>query len=303
MIENRLSIAVVGAGGVGGYIASKLIDADLADVTLYARGTHLEAIQKEGLQVIDVDKAFVVHPQTLPPEQLSHFDVIFIATKSYDFASACEQISDHVGEDSLIIPLANGVDHKRELGQYLQQGILCDGCVYVISHLKEAGVIFKKSPLFYLLFGSDQQSEKMQVLADLLNKSGLKSKLSQQIVYDCWKKYLFISSFATMTSYFDASMDSVMQKYPKIVTEVLAEIKSVANALEIPIDEEDIAKVIKQAENVPEGSKTSMQLDFEQGKKTELESLTGYIVNEGKSLGVKTSWMQKMYEQLDKKGK
>ncbi len=297
MRQNRLNIAVIGAGGVGGYVAARLINADLANVTLFARGKHLEAIQKEGLKVTDVEHTFVVKPQ-ISPQKGHYFDVVFVATKSYDFASACEEIKAFINDKSIIIPLSNGVDHKHVLSQYLANGVVCDGCVYVISHIKESGVIFKKSPLFYLLFGNSKQTEKMVILETVLNKSGLKSKLSDHIVYDCWKKYLFISSFATITSYLDLSMDMVITEHRDLVMQVLEEIKDVANSLAIPIDEEDIAKVVKQAENVPKGSKTSMQLDFESGKKTELESLTGYIVKEGKRLGTKTPLMQKIYTVL-----
>lgn len=82
------------------------------------------------------------------------------------------------------------------------------------------------------------------------------------------------------------------------VDQLLKEIKSVANCLDVPVSDEDVAKVIKQAEGLPADSKTSMQLDFEAGKKTELESLSGYIVREGEKCGVEVPLMRKCYEAL-----
>ncbi len=298
MKMSRLKIAVVGGGGVGGYLAAKLTEHNLADVKLLARGEHLEAIRKEGLTVVDAEERFTVYPDTVLREEDGVLDVVFLAVKSYDFQSACASVASHIGSNTLIIPLANGVGHTELIAGYLKEGIVCEGCVYIISHIAGAGVIRKKSPLFYLIFGAEEIVPKMELVADILNRSGLKTKLSKNAKYDCWKKYLFISTFATLTSYYRQSMDLVWQEHREEVLQLLHEIKSVANAMQIPIDDEDIAKVIKQAENLPKGSKTSMQLDFEEGKKTELESLSGYIVHEAKKYSLEVSLMKRCYEVL-----
>jgi 2-dehydropantoate 2-reductase len=296
-----MKIAIVGVGGVGGYLGAKLIQNGLADVKLFARGEHLKSIQENGLKVIDNNIEFTVISDLSKPDKNEIFDVVFIATKSYDFKSSCKEIVEFIDDDTIILPLANGVNHKLEIREYLKRGIICDACVYIISHIKTYGVIYKKSELFYLVFGSEENTKKMQELSTLLNESGLKNKLSDNATYECWKKYLFISSFATMTSYFEKGMYEVYQDHEDVVKEVLYEIKSVANALDIPICEQDLQKVIKQVKNIPPNSKTSMQLDFEAGKKTELESLCGYIVQEAKTHNINAVWMSKMYKYLMKK--
>jgi len=293
----RLQIGVIGAGGVGGYLAAKLLQKDLADVTLFARGAHLEAICTNGLTVEESGETFTVYPQTALKEGQT-FDVVFLCVKSYDFESACETVREYVGEDTLIVSLANGVGHREEIAGYLHEGVVCDGCVYVVSHVQAPGKIVKKGANFYLIFGSEQISEKMREVAEVLNQSGLKTKLSENAAYDCWKKYLFIATFASLTSYHKKPMDQVWREHETEVHELLSEIKNVANATGVPISDEDVAKVIKQAQNLPEGSKTSMQLDFEAGKKTELESLSGYIVREGEKAGVETPLMRKIYDLL-----
>lgn len=300
-MSKRLQIGIVGAGGVGGYIAAKLMLGGLCDVTLFARGKHAEAIEENGLTVDDAGKLFTVTPTLTPPEQGTAFDVVLLATKAYDFVSACEEVKPFIDDETIVIPLANGVDHKRELSHYLDHGILCDGCLYITSHIQSPGEIVKKSPLFYMLFGSESQSSKLQALLQLLTQSGLKSKLSETVAYDCWKKYLFIASFATMTAYYKVPMDEIAASHKEELVKVLAEIESVALSLGIPITEEDKAKVIMQGENVPKGSKTSMQLDFEAGKKTELETLSGYIVKRACEKNIAVPLMQQMYEALSQR--
>jgi len=297
-MREKMRIAVVGAGGVGGYLAGKLVQKDLVDVYLVARGTHLEAIEKSGLQIRDAEETFTVHPNTAFPEEDVPLDAVFLAVKSYDFEAACAQVAPRIDDETLVIPLANGVDHKAKIETLLGKGIVYEGCVYIISHIEAPGVIRKKSPLFYMVFGDTAITPKMEILAAVLNESGLKTKLTADARTECWKKYLFIATFATLTAYYGESMDVVFAKHRDEVDTVLSEIRAVADALGVPIGEKEIEKVIKQAQNLPEGAKTSMQLDFEAGKKTELESLTGYIVHEAQKMGLEVPLMRKMYENL-----
>ncbi|NOX15216.1 MAG: 2-dehydropantoate 2-reductase [Epsilonproteobacteria bacterium] len=300
-------IGIIGLGGVGGYIGARLIQKNLANISLFARGEHYKAIKKSGLKIKDMNEEFTVTPENLINSQNdeSHeiFDIIFITTKSYSFKEISKTLNQHTNEDTLIIPLSNGINHKVELRNYIQKGILLEGCIYILSNIKEAGYIQKKALTFYLIFGDNQNrfQGKLQKLADILNQSGLKSKLSQNIEYDCWTKYLLISSFATLTSYFEKPMGYILEKKMSLLKEVLDEIITVANALGVNIGENERAKVINQVQNVSYNSKTSMQLDFENSKKTELEALTGYIVHEARNLGIEVRNINIMYEKLAKR--
>lgn len=301
-----LKIGIIGVGGVGGYIGAKLIQNELANVTLFVRGESHNFIKNNYLKVIDCGKEFTVKPKSIidTENDKSHeiFDIIFITTKSYSFKDLSKTINLHVDDNTLIIPLSNGVNHKEEIGGYIKKGTVIDGCIYILSNIKKAGIIEKKAPTFYLLLGDykNRFQDKLQVLVDILNKSELKSKLSQNIEFDCWTKYLLISSFATLTTYFDKPMGYIVEEKIDLLKEVLEEIKSVANAQQVSIGEKEIQKTIKQVQNIPYDSKTSMQIDFENHNKTELESLSGYIVKEAKKLGVEVKNMKMMYEELNK---
>jgi 2-dehydropantoate 2-reductase len=298
----KMKIAIVGVGGVGGYIGA-ILSKNNHDITLIARGNHFDTIEQQGLKVNDNGEEFITKPQLIHSnnkEELSKqtFDVVFLTTKSYDFQSACESIKNSITSSTIIIPLSNGVEHKTELANYLDKGILSEGCIYIVSHIKEAGFIVKKAPKFYLVFGSDKQDEKFEQLAKILNEANLKSKYSNNIKYDCWRKYLFISSFASLTSYFKEPMGYIVNEQREFLEEVVNEVKNVANALKIPISDEDVEKTITQATNIPYNSKTSMQLDFQANHKTELESLCGYVVKKGKELDIATPKMQMIYTKL-----
>lgn len=295
-----LNIAIVGAGGVGGYIGAKLTQ-NFYDVTMIARGKHYEAIKRDGLKIIDYKDEFSVSPKIVKEASNEIFDVVFITTKSYDFEEACKSVENCIDENTLIIPLSNGVDHKKELQNYLDKGIFCDGTIYIISHIEKPGVINRSSYTFYLLYGSDIKDERLLVLREILNQSGLRTNYTNYIEQECWKKYLFISAMGTLTSYFKKPMGYVVGEELETFIDVLIEIKKVANKKGIDLENKDIEKCVKQANHAPYESKTSMQLDFENGKNTELESLCGYIVSEALKYEIEVPVMKKIYEEL--KGK
>jgi 2-dehydropantoate 2-reductase len=299
-MSKRLKVAIVGIGGVGGYIAYRLLEANLADVTLIAKEETVDAITKSGLTLKDIDNESTIHDVYITTNPSDTYDVVIISTKSYDFASACEVIKDSCTKDTLIIPISNGVGHNESINRLLNRDDTAQGCIYIVSHLEKRGVIKRKADTFYMIFGSEIITEKMQEFADILNKSNLKTKLTEDIEYQCWKKYLFISSMASATSYYKQPMGYIVQNHLDILKSLLMEIKDVANALNIAISEDDIDKCIKQAQNVPYESKTSMQLDFENTKETELESLSGYIVQKAKYLDIDVPTMKMVYNELKK---
>ena len=104
-------IAVIGIGGVGGYIAAMLAKA-YPHVTMVARGARRESIRKNGLVLhSDYKGEIVARPeQVVPAREMGQQDYIFICVKNYSLEDVCESIRDMVTEDTVIIPVMNGVD-------------------------------------------------------------------------------------------------------------------------------------------------------------------------------------------------
>lgn len=295
---SSLKIAIVGAGGVGGYLAAKLSQNNY-DVTLICKDKHYEAIKQNGLKVLEYkDEDFVVYPRVEKTVDDDIFDVVFLAVKSYDLQSACKTIEYCIDENTIVIPLSNGVEHQTTIGSYLNNGIICEGAIYIISHLERYGVINRESYTFYLLFGSKQENINLKILEQIFNSCDLKTTNSHNIQYDCWKKYLFICAMGSLTSYFKEPMGYIVKEQLELFIDILIEIKRVADEKGINISNNDIQNAVKQATHVPYDSKTSMQLDFEKGSQTEVESLTGYIVKEAEKLNIEVPQMKKIYDKL-----
>ncbi len=296
-----MRVAVVGLGGVGGYIAAKFVKAGI-DVVGFARGEHLKEIQKNGIKIIEDDESWSVRIDTREEDDLDGyfegaFDVVLFCVKSYDLVESFKHIESHIDENTTLISFSNGVSNADVLRELTSSTVL-DGCVYILSHIESAGVIRKKGKVFAAVFGGDKSAT--QKFESLFEKAGLRFKTPENIVSAIWKKYIFISAFATLTSYYDKSIAYIYENHFDEAKALLEEISEVASSKDIHIKDE-VQKALTTASKVPSDSSTSMHLDFQNRKRDELESLSGYIVKEALKSGIEIPLMSKMYAELLKK--
>jgi 2-dehydropantoate 2-reductase len=289
-----MRIAIIGLGGVGGYLAANLAKTQ-HEVVGFARGEHLAKIQTQDIQIVEDEQSWSA---AFDARELNAadglFDAVLFCVKSYDLEEAYAKIAPHINASTILLSFSNGVSNGDTLRK-LSQSIVLDGCVYILSHQEEAGVIRKKGKVFATVFGGEENAA--HTLAQVFEDAGLRFKVPQNIQKEIWRKYIFIAAFATLTSYYDKSIRFVYENYEEQTQTLLEEIASVAKAKGVDIFDE-VPKALETASKLPEDASTSMHLDFQNKRRTELESLSGYIVQEGKKLNVQTPLMQKMYEEL-----
>jgi 2-dehydropantoate 2-reductase len=298
---STLKIAIVGAGATGGYLAAKLAHSDY-DVTLVAKDKHFKTIRDNGLKVIEYKQnEFTVYPYVVEKLEDDIYDVIFIATKSCDYESACKSIENAVAENTLIIPLSDGLGVSSTLKNYLPSCVIGDGLIHIISELKSPGVIHRKSFTFYLQIGCARENINLKILEELLNHCDLRTSSKKSLQFERWKKYLFTSTLSMLTTYFNETIGYIYKKQLELMLDILLEIKKVANAKDVNITSKDIEKTVTQASHVEYEMKTAMQIEFETNAKSEFDLLVGYVVREALSLNIPIPNMQKIYVSLNKK--
>ena len=272
-----MRVLVIGSGGVGGYLAGVMAKNGI-DVTLFATSKTNQFIAKNGLVIKDVDEEYQVCIKT---KLEGIYDIVIVAVKSYNLDDIIEILKKHTNKNSVVLPLLNGVGHFEKLKEFN----LKKGCIYIVSHKKDINVIHKKANTFYLCYEKDEK------LDELFSKLPLKTKSSENIDIDVWKKYLFIATFATLTSYYKKPMGWVIENKEDEVREFVKRMVNFAKKLNISLDyEKEISKIIKQAKNIPYDSKTSMQIDFEKNNKTELDNIVGFLDDE---------FINRYYEELN----
>jgi len=289
-----MKIAVVGLGGVGGYLAASFAKAGF-DVTGFARGAHLKAIQKNGITIKEDEEQWSVKLGAKElREAKDHFDIVIFCVKSYDLADAYAQMASCVGKESILISFSNGVNNGDILRELSDARVL-DGAIYILAHIEKPGVVRKKGKVFAAVFGGEKTAT--ETLAEVFEKSNLRYKTPEDIKTALWKKYIFIAAFATLTSFYDKPIAAVYKEHKEDAKELLREIAEAAKEQSVNIDDE-VQKALDTAAKLPEDASTSMHLDFQNNKKVELESLSGFIAKSDKA-----PLMLRMYNALKKKVK
>jgi 2-dehydropantoate 2-reductase len=265
------------------------------EIVGFARGAHLEAIRQNGITVVEDTKTWhaTCQAQTLQ-EASGTFDLVLFCVKGYDLLPSLEALRHTIMPQTILLSFANGVANGETLRQNAHAKVL-DGCVYILSHIEKAGVIRKKGKVFAAVFGGEREAS--EKVAALFEEAALRYKTPENIEEAIWKKYIFIAAFATLTSAYDAPIGVIYKEHYEEAKTLLEEIAAVAHAKGIDLHEE-VQKALDTARDVPHDSSTSMHLDFQNNKQTELETLSGTIVREGAKLGVPTPLMKRFYEQL-----
>ena len=299
-----MKIMIVGAGGVGGYLGARFIRAGENDVSLIARGAHLEAIRQRGLHIIDQQEEYTVHPTHAlkNPASLGIQDLILLTLKETDLEAGLQSIRSNVSEQTVILPLLNGVEYRPRILKHYPRANALEGCIYILSNILEPGVIRKKGEIFRLCWGKeDFDPTDYAPVTRLFDRSLPRHKPTADIAFEQWRKFLFISPMAALTSLYKISMDQVYKEHRAPLRRLLEEITALARAKGIPLGKKEIEATLAQTSKVLPGAKTSMQLDLERGKPAEIEALVGYVVKEGKRLGVDVSEMKRVFGALETK--
>jgi len=287
-----MNIVVIGAGGVGGYFGGKLAKAGF-DVTFIARGKHLKAIKEKGLQVKSVLGDFKVHPEVLENIQdIKNPDLVILGVKSWQVLGIADQLKSVITPITMVLPLQNGADNADTLLSVLPKENVLAGLSKIVSKVESPGVInhFAFEPEIIFAEYNSEDTIRIKEVKAVFDKAGFKNTLSKDIQLDIWRKFLFI----TMVSGIGA-ITRVIYKYlqqsdeiKEIIWKTGEEVVSVANAKGIPLKKQDIENSMKAFINSVPNTTASMQRDMMEGKPSELENFNGYIVNQGKLLGIET---------------
>jgi 2-dehydropantoate 2-reductase len=303
----KIKVVVAGIGGVGGYYGGLLSrhcqNREDIDVYFVARGEHLKKIQENGLKIKTETGVFVTKPAlaTNDVAEIGVADYIILCTKSYDLESTIAQLQPCVGSGTVILPLLNGADISERIRHLLPGTEVWEGCVYIVGRLIEPGVVESSGGLHDLFFGYDgSDSERLLFMERLLTDSGIKANLSRNIRMIIWRKFIFISTTASLTSYFNVGFRDLLtdDKRRETTLNFMREVSAVAASEGVVFEHDIIETTIKHIERLPFGTTASMHSDFQGGKNTELDTLTKIVIDLGKRYGVATPTYVQVYEEL-----
>ena len=287
-----MKIAVVGAGGVGGYFGARLAAAG-ADVHFLARGAHLDAMRARGLRV-ESPKGDWHLPRVnaaADPAAIGPCDVVLFCVKLYDVESALASLPPLVGPDTIVLPFQNGVESVDLLSRAIGPAHTGGGTAYVTAVIAEPGVI-RHTVMDSLIFGEldGRRSSRIERFLEACQPAGFHAKLSDDITLEIWTKFVRLSVFSGMTAVTRCAIGPIVRDpdLMAMLMDALREARAVAVAKGVAIPESITANVEEAYGRMSPDAKSSMLHDLERGRRLELPWLSGAVVRLGRESGVPT---------------
>lgn len=279
---------------------------ETVNINFVARGTTYDIVKSNGLTLLsDEHTNPVAHPQQIVKDilDLERTDVYLLCVKEYDLENICLQLKSMVKENTIILPLMNGVDIYERIRKIIPDGMVLPSCVYVASHIKEKGVVEHKGIPGKIITGKDPKHPDYdpQQFVEYLKSAGIDISYQENPFSAIWTKFFFIASFGLVTARYNKSIGNV-NKAPELRQRaflIMQEIKAIASKKGISVAEDIVDKTFEKAATFPFDTPTSLQLDVQSGKQnTELELFAGAIINYGKALDIPVPETTRIYKEI-----
>jgi 2-dehydropantoate 2-reductase len=282
--------AVMGAGGVGGCLGALLARAG-NDVSLITRGEHLEAIRANGLKLIRPSEEFLVEVNaTDKPTQVGPVDLVLFTVKTHFNRHIISTLRPLIGHETSVLTLQNGVESHEQLGAVLGSQIVLPGAFWGSSQVQSPGVIAEAVEA-RISFGEVDETQSLRALdiRKMFRDSGIETELSPDPMQVLWRKFIVLSAAAGITSAAQTRIKELLQftDARKMFCAAMEEALAVGLAKGINLPDDLVQKSLEFVDGLPD-FQNSMHADYENGRSTELEALSGAVVRMGKQVGVQT---------------
>ena len=288
-----MRIAVMGAGGVGGYFGGLLAKAG-QDVTFIARGPHLEAIKANGLAVTsELSGDFTVEgAATDDTASVGPVDLVLYTVKMYHNAEAIPAVRPMIGPETVVLTLQNGVDNGHLLAADLGANHVMVGTAVVLAGIEKPGLVVQRGQVGSITFGemSGGIKSRGQTLLDVFQTASWKVELSDNAMRALWRKFVYLTGSASVNAATQITYGE-MRAIPEtreLIKTAWREIVAVAHASEADPGDDVLDWCESSLDAFPAQGRTSLANDFQAGRPVEIEGLTGAVVRLGREHNVPT---------------
>ena len=299
-----MKIMIFGIGGVGGFVGGALAKS-YEETYFYARNLMKEKIASDGLRLDSVKLGnMIVKPKLVSdsPEELGKMDVIIVSCKGDKLEAACKAMAPLVKESTVVIPLLNGILVSDVMKQWLPPCILADGTIRIFSHIEGPGHIVQDAGLCNITFGMQDGNNPpvFEEIAKILTDAGVETTVITDIVLQSWKKFMITGTVGAILCYFNGDTGFVRSQegYKEIVEAAYGEVQAVARAKGVELTDDFVAKLVSTIDTNSANTITSLYRDLRDGKDpkdTELDNLVGYLIEQGKLVGIPTPIFEQAY--------
>lgn len=300
-----MRFAILGSGAVGGYYGARLARAG-HDVTFIARGAHLAAIRERGLQIRSPLGDFTV---TAPAEddtsRVGPVDVVIVAVKAYDNASALPMIRAMLSDSTTVLTVQNGVDSVTEVATVAGEARTLGGTTYIATALEAPGLIVQTGTHRRIVFGEvfgdgSKISERVARIQAAMREADIQAEAVPDGRIPIWEKFIFLATLAGFTGAARLPIGPVWaDPFTRArFLDAAREIERVARAEGIAVAADVVDRIVPYVESIPGTMRSSLLIDLSQGKRIEVEALQGAVVRRGVRVGVPTPIIETLYAVL-----
>jgi len=292
-----MNIVVLGAGAIGSLFGGLLSKKN--NVLLIGRKQHIRAINKNGLKLFGKTNITVKIPATDSINKVtSSPDLLILTVKAYDTETAIKEAKSVINSNTVVLSLQNGLGNidmieKVVNSKQVLAGITTHGAVFsksgVISHTGKGATVVGE------IYG--EKSERANDIATLFSEAGIETAVSKDIIKEIWTKAIANSSINPLTTLFQCK-NGYLLKNPilkNIVTKVCIESTTVANAEGFHLPDDNMLQKTEEVIRDTFENYSSMLQSIQKGKKTEIESINGKLVDFGKQYDIKTAMNELLF--------
>lgn len=286
-----MRIAVMGAGGVGGYFGALLARAG-HEVAFVARGRHLAAMRERGLTVkrgageVRVERPVASDdPATLGPR-----DIVLFTVKLWDTESAAAAIRPLLAADSVVIPFQNGVESIERIAAVVGPRHVMGGAAYIAATIADPGIVVQTGPMARLRFGPvlTEQDDMARAFHQACTGAGIDAELVADIRRVLWEKFVFLSAMSGVTAACRQPI-GVIRNDPDLratLEAAMREALAVGRSRGVDLGEGFAAQQLAFADGLPAEMKSSMLNDLLAGHRLEAPWLSGAVARMAKEAGL-----------------
>lgn len=285
-----MRIAIMGAGGVGGYFGARLAQAG-HDVTFIARGRHLEALKSNGLTLKSpLGDANLKVKAVGRAADAGLAEIVLFAVKLWDTEESATQLRPVVEGGGCVIPFQNGVESVQRIGAILGKERVMGGAAYIAGRIGEPGVIVHTGTIARLRFGPviAQQRQAAAAFHAACEGAKIDCELAEDIERVLWEKFVLLVAISATTAVSRKTI-GVVRADPDLrwlLETVMKETWAVGRKRGVALADDLVAKTLAQAEAFPPEMRASMAADLEAGGKLEAPWLSGAVARMSAEAGL-----------------
>jgi 2-dehydropantoate 2-reductase len=277
-------IAILGAGAVGCYFGGMLARSG-ARVTLIGRAVHVDAIRRAGLSFDSVHyRGRIDLEASIDPAAVRGAEFVLLCVKTLDTVSAVEQAAPHLDPGAVVVSLQNGVDNVDRIRAARAIDAM-PAVVWVAAEMTAPGSL-KHNGRGDLVLPADRPDAAR--LASICEPAGVPCRLSPDIARELWTKMIINCAYNALSAMTRARY-GVMTSYPlthELMGRLIDECLAVAHGLKVNLDPAQVRDAAYRLGDSMSNAISSTAQDIARGKRTEVDSLNGYIVRRAVELGL-----------------